>query len=101
MKLENDIDIVNIPKQEIQAKINKELKYIGSMKHFAGHTLFEIDLITGEVRKAVINNTVTVGLNGKETHKRKVNIKADCYYIEALNIKNAIRKFNKILKNSK
>ena len=95
-KVHNDIDIIALPKQEIQAKINKEQKYIGSMKHQAGHTLFEINHNTKQIREAVIERKVFIGLDGKPIFQRKVQINKDCYYIEALNAKNALKKYQKI-----
>ena len=98
MKIENDIDIITLPKQEIQAKINKELKYLGSIKHQPGHTLFEINLNTGQIKEATIKREVAVGIDGKPVYKRKVQISADCYYLEALNLKNAKKRFLRTLK---
>ena len=98
MKIENDIDLIALPKQEIQDKINKELKYIGSILHQSGHTLFEINLNTGIIKEAVITREVSVGIDGKPIFKRKVNINKECYYLEALNVKNAKKKFLKMTK---
>ena len=60
MKIENDIDLIAVPKQEVQAKINRKLKYIGSIRHRGGHTLFEINLNTGEIKEAKIQTTESV-----------------------------------------
>ena len=97
MKIENDIDIIAIPKQEIQAKINKELKYLGSILHRPGHTLFELNLNTGVIKRAIIERRVSVGMDGKPAYQNKVQVNKECYYLEALNIKNAKKKFLKTL----
>ena len=95
--IKNDLDIVALPKQEIQAKINKEFKYLGSLNHQPGHTLFEINLNTGQIKEATIKRDIYAGFDGKPIYKSKVQIGADCYYLEALNIKNAKRKFLKMI----
>ena len=97
MKIENDIDLIALPKQEIEDKINKELKYIGSLAHQSGHTLFEIDMNTGSVKEAVIKREVFVDMDGKPVFKSNVNINKECYYLEALNVKNAKKKFLKMI----
>ena len=97
----NDIDIVALPRQEIQAKINKELKYLGSLRHQPGHTLFEINLNTWQIKEATIKRDVYAGFDGKPIYKSKVQIEKDCYYLEALNVKNAKKKFLKMIKSWK
>jgi len=92
----NDNDVFVLPQQEIQAKINKEQKYIGSIKHRPGHTLFEINLNTKQVREAVFERKVFVGSDGKPVFQRRVQVNKDCHYLEALNVKNAFKKFQKI-----
>ena len=86
-------------REEQQQK--KELKLIGSLLRRPGQTLFEINLTTGEINPATykaetlelkgIREKVNVNLNTR----LKVEVKENCYYIQALNKKNAIRKFNK------
>ena len=95
--IKTDLDIIALPKQEIQAKINKELKYLGSIRHQPGHTLFEVNLNTGRIKEAIIKRDVYAGTDGKPIYKSKVQIEKDCYYLEALNIKNAKKKFLKML----
>ena len=99
--IKNDLDIVALPRQEIQAKINKELKYIGSILHRPGHTLFEINLNTGQIKEAAVKREVYAGVGGKPIYKSKVQIEKDCYYLEALNVKNAKKKFLKMIKSWK
>ena len=99
--IKNDLDIVAMPKLEIQAKINKELKYLGSLNHQPGHTLFEVNLNTGQIKEATIKRDIAVSVYGKPIYKSKVQIGADCYYLEAQNIKNAKKKFLKMLNSWK
>lgn len=56
-----------------------------------GHTLFEINLHTGDVVKAEYVE-VNLELLGENVRK-KVITKPDCIYISALNIQNAAKKF--------
>ena len=98
MKIENDIDLIALPKHEVQSKISKELKYIGSINHRPGHTLFEVNMNTCDIKKAEIQRKVMVGLDGKPVYQSKVMMNKDCYYLEALNVKNAKKKFLKKLK---
>lgn len=69
-----------------------------------GHTLWEINLVTGAIVPAVYEE-VNVEIkrlgnaaNYKEI-KKKVLWQKDCIYIGALNIPNALKKFEKQAKN--
>jgi hypothetical protein len=81
---------------------NQEKKrvHIGSIRPHKGHTLFEINYKTGEIKKAEFKKQV---LNiGEAIHKgvdfvskkKEIEIKENCVYISALNKENAIKKFN-------
>lgn len=89
-----------LDKQEIVAPQEKQFEqvYIGSIKPHQGHTLFEINIKTGEIAKATFESTDVKwedAVNGIISKKRKVIVKPDHTYISALNEKNAIKKFNK------
>jgi len=65
-----------------------------------GHTLYEINLETGETTKAeyvqVDMELTKVGVSPNlQTVHKKVITKPNCIYISALNIKNAAKKFVK------
>ena len=95
MKIVEEIPINE--KTEIHAEIAKEFKLIGSMKHTKGHTLFEFNFITLELKEAKIDIQIIVGIDGKPIKKMKAYQSKDCYYFEKLNRKNAIKHINSIL----
>lgn len=70
-----------------------------------GHTLWEINLVTGEIRTAVYEDDVNVEIKilGKASNfkeiKKKVKQQNNCIYVGALNLKNALKKFEKQAKN--
>lgn len=78
-----------------QAEVKKESKLIGSMKVIPGLTLFEMDMKSGEIRKAVFKETIaTFGGGGSS----KLEFNPNSMYVQALNLKNAKRKFEKRVK---
>lgn len=90
-------------KTEIQAKKKQrqEYKLIGSMSHRAGHILFSINTITGEIKQAeyqkepIITWEQAKMINEGVGIPRKVIIEPNCVYIEALNEENALKKYNR------
>ena len=90
-------------KTEIQAKKKQRLEYklIGSMSHRAGHILFSINTITGEIKQAeyqkepIITWEQAKMINEGVGIPRKVIIEPNCVYIEALNEENALKKYNR------
>lgn len=62
---------------------------MGRIKPRPGHTLFEVDLIKGQIRKAKFD---TVDFTGK---KKKIVVKNGCIYVPALNIKNVKKKLKR------
>ena len=83
--------------KEVQMKKQKEKKYElqRSIIHQRGHTLFEIDTNTLEVREPFYEESKKVYLD-KPQENKKVIIKKDCVYLEALNVKNALKKYKKL-----
>lgn len=72
----------------------KKVQFAGSLNPHRGHTLFEINKITGEIRPAAYQDIVLgVGPNGQPKVSRKVVMKKDCLYKSCLNEKNARRHF--------
>ena len=116
MRLKNTIDMeIDKIKQfneeeklkvEIQDKRKIEYKFIGSQKKVPGHTLFSINVKTGEIKPAAItiekavynifDRTVIPG-------KVKTVIEKDCIYRQALNKKSLIKRLIRegvIIKNN-
>ena len=74
----------------------KEYKFIGSQKAQRGHILFSINLKTFEIKPAIITSKSAMNIVSKKMeHKNEVKIEPDCYYIQALNKKNVIKKLIK------
>jgi hypothetical protein len=87
----------NEVRQEQVAKKQKEYHLIGSQRKVPGHTLFELNRETNEIRPADVAHTVYIDAGtGKPVYKNSTNIKQGCFYIQALNIKNAEKKLRKL-----
>lgn len=82
--------------QVIQAE-EKRQQHIGTLQCRKGLTLYEINKETQEVEKAVfVSVDLDVGTDLKEEGlKKKLLMKKECFYVEALNEKNALRKYKK------
>lgn len=96
-KLKQDKD-----KLEISAEIpnKREEKYIATLHPQKGHSCFEMNLVTKEIKLAEFENVVVNYLdaaNGNHTKKSKIIVKKNCLYVTALNEKNATKKFIKKL----
>jgi|GEM_PF-2617850 len=87
-------------KPEVVAQIPvKTEKLIHSIRPHKGHTLFEINPVTGKCVPAVFESIDTTFPLNKAAAKIKIGVrkkviaKPDCLYISALNKKNALIKF--------
>jgi hypothetical protein len=85
---------------ELIERIKKEIDYVllGSLRPQKGHKLFECNLLTGIVNEAKYHKRKdTIGyINSIQyVETKKLIVQLDCIYIPALNLKNAIKKFNK------
>ena len=79
------------------AKKQKEYKLIGKMRKVAGHTLFEFNKKTKEIKPAEIRRECRVDFGtGEPIYQTKTDIHQDCFYVQALNIKNAEKKLRKL-----
>lgn len=84
-------DKISIYKQQEQ---KKELKLYARLLPNRGHILYEINTKNLDIQEASFNKT--------DIHFTKLNVKKsvimkeDCFYISALNKKNAMKKYNKI-----
>ena len=79
------------------AKKQKEYKLIGKLRKVAGHTLFEFNKKTKEIKPADIKREcIFDAKTGKPLYKTKTDIHKDCFYLQALNIKNAEKKLRKL-----
>lgn len=86
-------------KQAEERQAPAEFHFIGSVKKTKGHTLFSYNNKTGEWKQAPLRREAQVGLDGKTVYRTIVAREPDCIYIQALNMKNAIKKWaNEIVK---
>lgn len=85
---------LNIPAEH--RKIN-QLKHVGQLKPKPGHSLFELDVNTGRITKPEIKISYVFVGNERKTLRRKVIQKPGCLYVTALNKKNSIKHFGKLL----
>lgn len=74
-----------------------EKKFIGSIKPHKGHKLYEINVTNQEIKEIKTTKTYDVS---KGYSSSKVDIKENCYYVSALNLKNAIKKFKKLFSSN-
>lgn len=99
LTIESHKDNLNNNKIEIQRQVQSEYSLIGSILTNKSHILFEYNKETLEIKiaKYKIEKTafITNVLKGHK-EKRKVIVNKQCYYIQALNEKNAIKKLRKL-----
>jgi len=90
-------------KTQIEAVVKKqqatELKFDFSINPLRGHTLFEINTITNEVKPAEFLDKKTISFEEaksiqKGTYVSEVVRKKDCVYISALNKESALKRYS-------
>lgn len=90
------MELLNKKDEEIsQVGHIKQQKFIGRLKPKKGHSVFEYNTQTGEIKEAKIE--ISVDLYLKETKKLVIDNK--CIYKCFLNLKNAKKKFPKLIAN--
>lgn len=91
-------EIIEIREEQEQ---RKELKFIGSQRKIIGHTLFEFNYKTGSIKPASFKTetleikSLSDDKSSRDSH-RKVEVNEHCFYIQALNKRNAVRKMIKL-----
>ena len=79
------------------AKKQKEYKLIGRQRKVAGHTLFEFNRKTKEIKPADMHRECILdATTGEPIYKTRTYVHEGCFYIQALNIKNAEKKLRKL-----
>ena len=81
-----------------EKQVIKEFKLLGSQRKVPGHILWELNTKTGELKPAKFKqvDVITVGKHKSYTSHDRVEISPDCFYFQALNLKNAIKYLKKI-----
>lgn len=80
---------------EYLQKKQHEYKHIGRMKKVPGHTLFSFNRKTKEIKPAKFEREVSIGMDGQPIHKTRCVIEPDCFYEQALNKKNFIKRLKR------
>lgn len=94
--IKDQVEIVSEHKQK------KELKHMTQTIMSPGHKCFELNIETGDIVEAqYIQTTVSFdkAKNGSLSSQRKLIIKDKCLYTTALNMKNALKRFKKMIVN--
>lgn len=82
-------------KIECVDKKKNEYKYIGSIKKNPGHILFSFNKQTKEIKPAQFKSVMAVGYDGNRRQHTLVSVESDCYYDQALNRKNFIKRLKR------
>lgn len=80
---------------EYLQKKQHEYKHIGWMKKVPGHTLFSFNRNTKEIKPAAFEREVSVGMDRQPIYKTRCVIEPYCFYEQALNKKNFIKRLKR------
>jgi hypothetical protein len=98
--LQHNQDEVAIVKQ-VQQK--KKREHVGQIIPHEGHSIFEFNKVTYELRKAkfeygsIMMTGNSKGVTTTRTGGKTVIVKENCYYLSSLNVKNAVKKIHRLL----
>jgi hypothetical protein len=82
----------------IKKKQKQEFKMVGSILMKPGLKLWEFDFEKMEIKEADIKNSVSISyIDELPNEEKKVYHNAKAYYFQALNLKNAVKKANKLV----
>lgn len=77
-------------------KKQKEYKLVGKARMTPGHTLFSFNRKTLEIKVAKVEKVCEISYQGKRVNKAKIAVEPDCFYGQALNRKNFIKRLRKL-----
>ena len=78
---------------EVLDKQKHEFKLIGRQRKVPGHTMFSLNIKTGEIKAAPVERSVVCYFSTREPiYKERIVIEPDCLYRQALNRKNFIKR---------
>lgn len=83
-------------RQEQVAKKQKEYHLIGQQRKTPGHTLFEFNKKTKELKLAQVTRRALWGFEGSAKFETRTDVHEDCFYLQALNKRNAEKKLRKL-----
>lgn len=86
---------MNKNEMEMIKQQEKHLRLVNKMKKINGHTLFSFNHCTKEIKVAEVINNVSLSLEGILMYEQKTVIEPNCYYEQALNKKNFIKRLKR------
>lgn len=97
MKLDQIINKDDLQSTQIEhlKQQKKEYKHIGALRKVAGHTLFSFNCETKEIKPATFTKKASIGFDGTPKYEERVDIEPNCYYEQALNKKNFIKRLKR------
>jgi len=78
---------------KIELNVQQEWKLIGAKYVRPGHTLFEIDIETLEVKKVTAKSQVAISITGEIIKRHDAIFNPKVFYMPALNAKNALKAY--------
>lgn len=94
MKEQEQLRQTDLTEEVRFVKIDKD-KHLGRLTPHSGHTLYEYNKINFQLQKAKFEPTAFNFKADAGPSPKKVKIKDNCFYVSALNVKNAIKQINK------
>lgn len=83
----------DVERQQEERQVPKEYRLDGRIRRRPGHTLFSYNVKTDEWKVADTEKKAVVKPDGTVTYRTQVKREEGCIYIQALNLKNAKKKF--------
>ena len=80
---------------EYLQKKQHEYKHVGAMRKISGHTLFSYNQETKEIKPAKFERKISIGFNGEPVYETRCIIEPNCFYEQALNVKNFIKRLKR------
>ncbi len=78
---------------EVLDKQKHEFKFIGRHRKVPGHTMFSLNIKTGEIKVAPVERSKVCDFRTREPiYKERIVVEPDCLYRQALNKKNFIKR---------
>lgn len=83
----NDIEVVQ--------KKQHEYHLVGRTRLIPGHKMFSYNRVTGEIKEAEKNSYAMMNFDKTVSLKNEIKIEKDCFYDQALNQKNFIKRLKR------
>ena len=101
--MDQELKHKNADRIEVEVKKEVEYKLEMRMVRIKGLSVFSYNMKTGLVEKVGIKEKVAVDFTktNKTVKKQEASHHADCIYVQALNMKNAKKKFTKMVTKAK